>query len=56
MARKKPYRVDLDDEFEKILKEIKQAIGVTSDSEALRSSLKFAFLYLKEHGIIKEKT
>jgi Leu/Phe-tRNA-protein transferase len=56
MAKKKPYRVDLDPEFEQILKEIKEAIGVASDSEALRSALKFAYNYLKERGIIKEKT
>jgi len=53
---KKPYRVELDPEMQKILAEIKKSLGLDSEAETLRACIKFAYQLLKERGLIKEKT
>ena len=50
---KRPIQVYLSKEHIEKLEKIKKAIGVDSDSEALRAALKLAYDHLKEKGLIQ---
>jgi len=54
MTKKKPVQVFLSPEHLKELSLLKKALGVDSDSEALRIAIRLAYEFLKQRGIIQE--
>jgi len=54
MSKKRALRVDLSPEHYKKLLQIKELLGLESDSEALRSAIRLAYEFLKRQGLIQE--
>ena len=51
---KKPIQVYMSPEHLKELSLLKKALGVESDSEALRIAIRLAYEFLKQRGIIQD--
>jgi hypothetical protein len=51
---KRPIQVYMSPEHLKELNLLKKALGVESDSEALRIAVKLAYEFLKQRGIIQD--
>lgn len=52
---RKAVKVELSSEHYKILFQIREALGLENDTEAMRAAIRLAYEILKKQGLIQEK-